>query len=354
MKTIIITIITTLTIALYSCSNKSNEFPEEIELVESEYNIDKENIARIELITCNDSILIVFDIHSGKSYTIFDIKTGSCLGRFGDIGQGPNELIIGSPGYLEKNKFTVYHTKGGYIRQYNTDSLLANVDIPPNKLADFSIRNSFFTKIIPLNDSLFLGVGAYLQENNYIPSMSSTLQYTLFNSKNVVINANILTYNFNESLSFYHKALFNQGHLCKSPNRNRFAYTLNYSSNIDFIEINDNKIIEIKLNRKRNPQLIPSGSGENSFFTPDLKNKIGYIDVTCGEEFVYALHSDKLVTQAYSSNIIYKFDWNGNPVKKYKLSRDVYNITVNENLNKLYATIKDADGGWNITTYNLE
>ena len=351
MKTIIII---TLTFALFSCSNKSNDFSKEIELIESEYNIDKENIALIERIICNDSILIVFDYHSGKSYTIFDIKTGRCLGRFGDIGQGPNELIIGSPGYLENNKFTVFHAMGGYIRQYNTDSLLTNIDIPSDKLADFRIRNSFFTQIIPLNDSLFLGVGAYLQENIYIPSISSTLQFAIFNSNNMVINANILTYNFNESLNFYHKALSNQGRLCKSPKTNKFAYTLNYSSNIDFIEINDNKINEIKLYRKRNPQLIPSGNGENSFIRPDLKNKIGYIDVTCGEEFVYALHSDKLVTEEYSSNIIYKFDWNGNPVKKYKLSRDVYFITVNENINKLYAVIKDTDSGWNITTYDLE
>ena len=86
---------------------------------------------------------------------------------------------------------------------------------------------------------------------------------------------------------------------------------------------------------------------------PDKNSSIGYIDITSCDQYVYALHSDKTIQNAYSSNIIYVFDWDGNPVRKYNLPKDAYYITVDNNGKHLYTAIKDDDLGWNIVSYTI-
>ena len=46
----------------------------------------------IEGLVCDEENLIVYDLHSGESYTLFDKNTGAYITRFGTIGQGPDEI----------------------------------------------------------------------------------------------------------------------------------------------------------------------------------------------------------------------------------------------------------------------
>jgi hypothetical protein len=93
---------------------------------------------------------------------------------------------------------------------------------------------------------------------------------------------------------------------------------------------------------------------------PDRDNVIGYIDIATGREYVYALYADKkLINEdgtgnTFSSDVVLVFDWKGHPVKKYRLTKEAYYITVNERTNKLYAAIINKENGWTITSYILE
>lgn len=333
---------------LCSCSKKTNVglvFPKEIELTESKLAINKDSLARIEGLQSNDSLLIVWDFHSGKSYTLFNVHTGRCYGRFGSIGQGPTEIPLGCGGYIIQNKYKVFNCIIGYIAQYDIDSLCININEEPEVLSrKVFTEDIFFSAIIPVNDSLFFGAGIYESKN----------QYVLFDNKDRIVDADVLIYNaYNDFFDKSHKMLSNQGRLAKAPDSNKYAFILNNSSNIDFIEVVDNKINVIKLLRERNPLYTPIQEGTMKAVYPDKNGSIGYIYVTSGKNFVYALYTDKKITEAYSSDIVYVFDWNGNPVKKYKLTQEAYFITVNEVDNKLYAAIREKDGGWNIISYEI-
>lgn len=332
-----------------SCSKKANiglAFPKEIKLTESDFSINKDSLAQIEGLQCNDSILIVWDFHSGKSFTMFNTQTRGCYGRFGDIGQGPTEIPLGCGGYISQNKYKIFNCSIGFIAQYNIDSLCINIKENPEVLCRKSFTDDmFFSAVIPVNDSLYFGAGVY----------ESKKQYVLFDNKDLIIDANVLIYNaFNDLFDKSHKILSNQGRLTKSPDSNKYAFILNHSSNIDFIEVVDNKINALKLLRERDPLYTPIQEGSMKAVYPDKNSSIGYIDVTSEKDYIYALYTDKKMDQVRSSDIVYIFDWNGNPVKQYKLSRDVHFIAVNNFENKLYAAIREEDGGWGIIAYNLE
>jgi hypothetical protein len=331
---------------LSSCKKTVEDQVAMLELDEVAYNIDEEDLAKIEGIQCNDSSLIVSDYHSGESFTLFNLKTGQCYGRFGQIGQGPADIPLGCYGFAEKNSFHVFFHATSFVARYNLDSLFSNIRSNLLVLTRYNIPDAAFSQVIPINDSLFVGAGVY----------KSTFQYVLFNNKNEIPDYQVEIFNArNDWFNAPNKFLSNQGRLRKHPDKNQFVYTLNNSGNIDFFEVVDNKIQLIKLLRKKNPLYKPVQQGDMSFVAPDRDgNIIGYIDVSAGNEYVYALYTDKKITNRYSSDMVLVYDWNGSLVKKYKLNREAYYITVNEHLNRLFAAVRNEDGGWSITSYEIK
>ena len=48
------------------------------------------------------------------------------------------------------------------------------------------------------------------------------------------------------------------------------------------------------------------------------------------------------------------FDWNGNPVKQYELSKEAYYITIDKTLQRMYAVVRKPDMGWTIVCYAID
>lgn len=337
-----------------SCSKKKN-FPNSIFLntiflSERNFNIDEKDLGQIEGIQCNDSVLIVLDFHSGDSYTLFDTNSGKVIRRFGAIGQGPDEIPLGTYGHLENKYFYLFYDQTGYIGKHSIDSLWNINSIPrSNTLAKYQIEEAQLSRAIPLNDSIFLGAGTY----------KSRFQYLLFNKNNKVIDYSIDIYNFeNKDFNKYHKFLSNQGNLKKHPNKNKFVYSINFSSNLDFIEIENNKINLIKSLHFYDPNYQPISNDNLNRVIPANNNIIGYIDLCATEQFVYALYADKeIFTKGkgndYNSDTILVFDWSGNPIKILKLKNEAYYICIDEEKKILYAAVINDSYGWSIISYEL-
>ncbi|EXY62313.1 hypothetical protein M111_0149, partial [Bacteroides fragilis str. 3986T(B)10] len=187
------------------------------EISEVEWSIEADSLARVEGIQCNDSVLLVFDFYSGKSYSLFDIYSGKMISRLGSIGQGRDEIPLGVFGYIENNRFYIYYDQTGYIGKFNLDSCSVILDCPPVCLAKYKIPGAQISKIAVVNDSLFLGAGTYNAE----------YQYLLFDNKSNVIDSAVTIYNSNEAnLNIYHKFLSNQGRLRKRPGKSQFVYSI--------------------------------------------------------------------------------------------------------------------------------
>lgn len=322
-------------------------FPEKFNLTTSDFPIDRNSLGRIEGLQGNDSLLITWDYHSGTSFSLFNNKNGEYYGRFGDIGEGPTDIPLPCGGFFVQDKYKIFSCSTGFIAQYDLDSLCNDITQKPSILCRRNFTDDFFlSSTIPVNDSLYLGAGVYQSE----------YQYVLFNKEGIVVDANVFIYNATNPLfEKAHKILSNQGRLAKCPTSNKYAFILNNSANIDFIEVKNDKIEIIKLLRKRDPVYTQRQESSMKIVYPDRDNLIGYIDVTAGEKFVYALYSDKTITNNYCSKVLYVFDWEGNPRKEYQLSYDAYYIAVDECHNYLFTAAKDPkDEGWTILKYIMK
>lgn len=345
---VVIVVLSVLIFILLSC-NKRHKISEpiKIKLEECEYSINKDSLAKIEGIQCNDSTLIVFDYYSGKSFTAFDLKTGAYLGRFGEIGNGPGEIPLGCTGHLINNNFYIHFLSSGLIEKYDMDSIRRNINHKPSRLTRFKFPFSsiHLSKAIPINDSVYYGAGLY----------NGKYQYIIFNNNNKVINYSTEVYNSkDDKFNIYHKMISNEGTLRKHPVLDKFVYFVKRSSNIDFMKVDSGKINPIKLLREKNPELKPIQNGSIVRVQPELHCEIGYIDIAAGINNIYALYTDKNITNPYCSKTIKVFDWNGKFVKKYELSKDAYYITVNEKKNVIYTAFRDEDDGWDITSYKIK
>lgn len=313
-----------------------------------ECKIEEDSLALIEGLTCDEENLIVYDLHSGDSYTLFDMKTGAYITRFGTIGQGPEEIPSGCYGYLLRKCFSVFDDQARIVMKYNLDSLRnTGMKKSPIRLTKYNIPEAQISRLIAIDDSTFFCAGTY--KNRY--------QYLLFDKDNKILDYGIDVYNASDStFNMYTKFLANQGDLVMQPGKKVFAYSVNFSSNLDIVEIVSGKIKLIKALRFGAPIYNPTVEGNGMYQSVNLteNSQVGYINLSATSKYIYALYSDeKIYESGRKSNVVLVFDWNGNAVKKYTLDTEAYYITVDEADQKMFTAVKNLNDGWNIICYIL-
>lgn len=321
-------------------------FSESEHLFQRKSNIQEDSLATIEGLVCDKENLVVYDLHSGDSYTLFDKNTGEYITRFGTIGQGPGEIPSGCYGYLLKKNFSVFDDQMRIVMKYNLDSLRNNNEkVYPMRLAKYKMPNVQISRLIAIDDSTFFCAGTY----------KSKYQYILFDKNSKILAYGIEVYNAADSaFNMYTRYLANQGDLVLRPGKNMFAYSVNFSSNLDIIEIVNGKIELKKSLRLGDPiyKSMSNGIYQSVDLTED--SQVGYINLSATDRYIYALYSDKKIYEnGRKSNTILVFDWEGNAVKKYSLDVDAYYIAIDEVDQTIFAAVKKADGGWSVVCYNI-
>ena len=148
-----------------------NLFSESQQLFQEKENLIKDEfLAVIEGMTCNEEYLIVYDLHSGDSYTLFDRKTGAYITRFGTIGQGPGEIPAGCYGYMLNKCFSVFDNQTRVVMKYKLDALRSDKTDGENpvRLTKYDIPDSQISRLIAIDDSTFFGAGTYQSRYQYL------------------------------------------------------------------------------------------------------------------------------------------------------------------------------------------
>lgn len=313
-----------------------------------ESNIQDDSLALIEGLVCDEENLIVYDLHSGDSYTLFDKETGAYITRFGTIGQGPGEIPSGCYGYLSRKCFSVFDNQTRIVMKYSIDSLRNNGMVKlPACLTKYNISDAQISRLIAIDDSTFFCAGTY----------KSRYQYLLFDKNSKILDYGIDIYNATDStFNMYTKFLANQGDLVMQPGKRVFASSINFSSNLDILEITSGKIRLIKSLRFGDPICNPTAEGGGMYQGVDMteNTQVGYIHLSATAKYIYALYSDKNIYEnGRKSNVVLVFDWNGNAVKKYSLDTEAYYIAIDETNQTMFAAVKNAESGWSIICYTL-
>lgn len=328
-----------------SCTSSSekefvNTFRESPDLLsEKPFQFDNEELGKTENLDCYQSILVTHDMQDGFMYGLFNAETGKFKTRFGRIGQGEDEIMIGTWGKLWKDSYYVFNgfTENIY-RYYDFDKSEVKVE-----RISYDIPDSYFSQVAPVTSNSFLGMGVYHGKHHYV----------VFDSESHVTDSiGDVVGSDNADMTTGQKLLLNQGRLVRCADKPVFASTLNYSSNIDFLEVQEGKIHVLCSYSADDLILNPVLQGDAFSAHPTEESITGFLNLTGTDEYVFALYSDQPVNESkYESQTVLVFDWSGRKVAKLQLGSGAKSIAAYGST--LYALGTGEDGEMAIRSYQL-
>jgi hypothetical protein len=293
--------------------------------------VNNEFIGNPVRITLIDSLLYVVDMSLDSIVHLFDIKNNKYLGLRIGRGHGPGELV--TSGYIYPSpdgKFVwVYDLTLRRLVKYNKMNAKKRSVTEVEKIMftkDMSIRNPRW-----ITDSIFVCTNSDNYKERFL-FFDRQLNHKPVYNPLFFFKRNIPDFVLNEIFS----ALIN----IKSD-MSKIVLAGGY---FDCIEIYNSK--GELLNVLKGPE-----EGFTFYYNKQRTENTGrviksddskraYIDLVCTNEQIYVLYSGKErrdETGYSNSNIIYSFDWDGNPLTKYELDCQIFSFDVDENSKKIYA-----------------
>ena len=105
------------------------------------------------------------------------------------------------------------------------------------------------------------------------------------------------------------------GYMAINTKKNRIAYAYRYYKKLKFMTLNADTIKDINYNLKEfDIETLNIANGLD-------RNATHYCYITGGENYVYVVHSGRVpsdMTADWSYISVEQYDWNGNPIRKYK------------------------------------
>lgn len=281
---------------------------------------------------------------------------------FGKAGGGPNE-IIGRPElyYNEKDKsLHVFDISGGNNISYyilKEDTLVKFRDnLNWNKKRFPKLSESVWSKIIPLSDSIFIGLGGNIQQDNLLTEINSNTETT--NNINVDfpsdgIKADVIVKRY----------VYNDANLLKRPSSNQYLYYCrNWGNYAEIINLDDNnRLKERKVLFTDYPSYTTASDGVNRESLPD--NLLGMYAFSTNK-YIYILPNftrkkdrDQESINGYPNgytDLLYVYNWDGTHIKTYKLTKPIKHFIVDSEDNYIVGiSIESSSGDYTFEKYLL-
>lgn len=279
-------------------------------------------------LTLKDSVLILKttarnNTHIVHLYRAPDLKF---MGRLGSVGRGPFEFQY--PMLVKSADSTAL----AYLYERNTQKL-------------FKISNTYQLRELPISLGQIIQIGFFgiqsifsLSENEFIVEESTDEERFLWNVKKA--NDDTGEYEKHKLLDISFDRSGNphwafMGHLATNVERNRVVYGYSFYRRLIFTDLAGEIKRVIKFDGAEfNPETVGIADGMDN-------NVFHYVDAIGGDDYLYLRYSGKNPVKSAelkdenNTIIIEVWDWNGYPVKRYKLDHLGW-ITVDEKNKKIY------------------
>lgn len=294
----------------------------------TEINFNKELYLPLKLVYTNNKLFIP-DFHDEKMVSEICLESFDRLQHFAQRGSGPVEFLGPLLIWDFENKLYVFDRqkfKLGYF----------NLDIPEKQSVYkfshlFSLHNSF-SKLVNINANLYLGAG-YFEKGRYaiVNHEGEILKY--FGEYPSYADAEELIPNDA-------RAMFHQVKFSASYETSKVAALSSHV--LDIIDFGSSETVV------RNRILLSEysykySSGNYIQTIPDDNTVLGTQSITSNKDYIFILNRPFTKSNQindYQEILIY--NWDGEFVRKYKVSCQITNIVVVDDKN-LYVTFEDPD-----------
>lgn len=304
----------------------------EIKELKGEQKITNEifQVRETQLIV-KDTFLMVANLNSGNMFMVFSIPNLKLIKSFGKMGKGPGEFQFPKlvPAEGDECLCYIYESANNHLFSLQKDMTISEL---PFKLADAQTQRS-------INDKQVYSFSP--TEFVYAESVKGGKAIFNFSIQNDTVQ-NDLIYNLSFSKGYKSWASC-IGDFGANSEKQRMIYAYKYFKRLVFIDTK---------NQKSRTLVFDSGEAKKgdalSVMSP--QNITHYWGMSAQKEYVYVLYSGRSpvdVQKEWRKKQYYiyveKYDWNGNPIAKYKLNNWGY-FCVDEKHQKLYlASVNDAE-----------
>ncbi|WP_281989364.1 BF3164 family lipoprotein [Aquimarina aggregata] len=322
-----------------------SDFKEDISLVSESLPYMTDQLILPGRLLLLDDFLIVTERKSDKTLHVIDLKTEKYMGMFVNKGEGPNE--IRSPWTVSKidnTSFIIADFRQRKYLCYTIDELM-NSSIPflEEKLEQNGITdNLYYNKNL---DKLFYS-GTFT-ENHMLFEKELTSGKIIGHSTLLDANGSLNNIEVKNHLSF------KQSH--SNSDNTFFAFTYAFAPVVETFDINTKMLKTITLPHTNEP-IYKSVIHKDGSTSVGVINKTitEFCDVYMSDNYIYALYSGKTIGEKKSkTSIIYVFDLELNPIKKYNLDAEIQYFEVKDDT-IIYGLDFETDIYPRIAKYNLK
>lgn len=268
-----------------------------------------------------DGMLIIRDKDLDHYFKIFHLNSGN-ITKLGKIGDGPNELQTDyARASVDGLNRLVYLSNFPFFYAYSVDSLKNNYNSNPVRRLKIDPREDILIESI-ISSGYVVGsifkkrFGLYRLEDDYFSTLGE------YSSG---------TYMSNQGLIFPHPSKKKSVMLTRSSE----AFAI-----LDYADGNLSLVEDYKGWSSEQIETGESGGIVRAISREDAK--FCFVSGATSKKYIYGLYSGNLRSATdfidpALANIVYVFDWKGNPVKKFTLDHLVRSIAVDEENQILYA-----------------
>ena len=275
-----------------------------------------------------DRWVVIKEAQAKHNLVIINLDTHSKMETL-RVGRGPGEMLQGQMAYLNESKLVL--TEANALNTVSMDlSLLREGYIPPyDTIGTFkSVRNatSIFTRVD----------GGYLSIAPLFNTFGGDVWYSVWDEDGFIGNSVSRPYiaNLEQASPSTIASFFYSSFLKARPDKKRVCVALASMAALSFASIEDRKLSEIKRIEYNEPVV---GFHEGEAYISYEESTQCFIGIASDEDYVYLLYSgrkwpaDEQGIPSYEGNHLLIYDWDGNFVKRYNLSRNVTDIFVDGN-----------------------
>lgn len=264
------------------------------------------------------------------------------------VGRGPEEFIgVCSSGFMD-DKFWMFDSQNNTLaiieNLINNPTILSTYKVePPIRIVNLLNNCSFvtlgfgsgtknrFDNYNFIDNKVTTGYGNINTLKNFIKITSGKHNYPLMMEKNVFA-------------SFF----------SVKPDKSKFVAAYAYFDAIEIYNTTGELKICLRGPTDKFPQLEVYHEGGGSGVITPRNTKVGYSQVISTDNYIYALYSgENIFEHGFSAKSLFVFDWNGTPIKKFKLSHPIETFCVDEKNTIIYSVTSNT--GQMVKTYfNLD
>jgi len=324
-----------------SCKNSAKEdplafvpplFPAEIEVTPRYLDVDFITGEAMD-IKLKDTVLLVRSYDGDRFIQVFDKRNGKRLSSMITRGRGPGELLAIQSVYVQKDTIYVYSAMDGSLYKYFSDS--SYCASMPDDIVSFGANRTL--------------IYAYPFKNKYLGLSSNTKTRIIVFDEYGIRESEYTKYPDFTDLGYDHPIVLRNlfmgsQRLNIKPDNTKFALTNSRGTTLEIFSLAGDTVSLHKEKRFYPPKVKII---DKNYQLESLPEQIsGFWDITSSDNYIYtAFCGDMVKDYSNSAHYVYVFDWDGNPIKSYKIKGGMRRITIDSENRKIYFSAKDAEGG---------